>query len=75
MWILLQVVAACGCLLTSYVSGEEGSRSTFSSLVLPVLVAVVLVLIFDIANPHKGFIGISQQPLIDLQQSIEPRGG
>lgn len=75
VWILLQVVAACGCLLTSYVSGEEGSRSTFSSLVLPVLVAVVLVLIFDIANPHKGFIGTSQQPLLDLQQSIEPRGG
>lgn len=70
VWILLLIVAACGCLTTSYVSGEEGSRSPFSSLVLPTLVAVVLVLIFDIASPHKGFIGISQQPLIDLQRSI-----
>lgn len=70
IWILLMTVAAFGCLTTSYVSGEEGSRSAFSGLVLPMLVAIVLVLIFDIANPHKGFIGISQQPLIDLQQSI-----
>jgi len=58
------------------VSGEQGSRSPFSSFVLPSLVAIVLVLIFDIANPHKGFIGISQQPLADLQRSIGvPRGG
>ena len=73
---LLLTVAAFGCLTTSYVSGEEGSRSAFSSLVLPVLVAIVVVLIFDIANPHKGFIGISQQSMIDLKQSIAvPPGG
>lgn len=75
VWFLLLIVAAFGCLTTSYVSGEEGSRSTFSSLVLPTLVAIVLVLIFDIANPHKGFIGISQQPLIDLRQGIAPAPG
>ena len=69
-------VGAFGCLTTSYVSGEEGSRSVFSSVVLPVLVAIVVVLIFDIANPHKGFIGISQQPMVDLRQSIAaPPGG
>lgn len=70
VWFLLLIVAAFGCLTTSYVSGEEGSRSMFSSFVLPMLVAIVVVLIFDIANPHKGFIGISQQPLLDLQRSI-----
>lgn len=75
VWFLLLIVAAFGCLTTSYVSGEEGSRSLFSSAVLPALIAIVLVLIFDIANPHKGFISISQQPLIDLQQSIAPPPG
>lgn len=75
VWFLLLTVAAFGCLTTSYVSGEEGSRSIFSSLVLPALVAIVMVLIFDIANPHKGFIGISQQPLIDLQRSIAASPG
>lgn len=70
VWGLLLIVAAFGCLTTSYVSGEEGGRSAFSSLVLPALVAIVLLLIYDIANPHQGFIGISQQPLVDLQRSI-----
>ena len=70
VWFLLLTVAGFGCLTSSYVSGEEGSRSTFSSVVLPVLISIVVVLIFDIANPHKGFIGISQQPMGDLQRSI-----
>jgi hypothetical protein len=75
VWFLLLIVAAFGCLTTSYVAGEEGGRSVFSSLVLPALVAIVLLLIYDIASPHKGFIGISQQPLVDLQQSIAPPPG
>lgn len=70
VWVLVLVVASLGCFTTSYLSGAEGARSAFSSVELPMMIAVVMVLIFDIANPHKGFIGISQQPMIDLQSSI-----
>jgi len=36
-------------------------------------VAVVITLIFDIADPTRGLIRITQQPLIDLQQAIQLR--
>jgi len=76
VWLLLLVVASVGCFTTSYQAGTEGSRSIFSSVELPMIIAFVLALILDIANPNRGFIGISQQPLIDLQTSIAaPPGG
>jgi hypothetical protein len=75
IWGLLLVVAAFGSLTTSYVSGEEGGRSPFSSLVLPGLVAIVLVLIFDLANTHRGFIRTSHQSLVDLQKTISATPG
>jgi hypothetical protein len=73
VWLLLLTVASLGCITGSYAAGAEGERSAFSSLVLPLLVAVVITLIFDIADPSRGFIRITQQPLIDLQQAIQVR--
>jgi len=35
------------------------------------LVAVVIILIFDLADPRRGFIQITQEPLVDLQQAIQ----
>jgi hypothetical protein len=32
-----------------------------------------MTLIFDILDPHRGLISVSQQSLADLQQSIAPR--
>lgn len=34
------------------------------------LITVVMLLIFDLTRPRQGRIGVSQQPLIDLQRSI-----
>lgn len=72
VWLLLLIVASLGCLLSSYAAGAHGTRTAFSSVVLPLLIAIVMTLIFDLANPRKGIIGVSQEPLIDLQQSIGP---
>lgn len=68
VWLLLVVVAACGCITTSYSAGAEGVRSKLGSVFLPLLIAVVIVLIFDISHPRIGLIQIGQQPLNDLQQ-------
>lgn len=73
IWVLLLFVAGIGCLSNSYAAAAEGVRSPFSTLVLPLLITVVVVLIFDLMHPRQGLIGQSQQPLRDLQQSIAPR--
>jgi hypothetical protein len=75
VWLLLLIVAGLGCLTSSYAAGVEGARTVFSSFVLPLLIAIVITMIFDIMHPRKGLIGISQQPLVDLQQSIRATGG
>jgi hypothetical protein len=71
VWLLLIIVAASGCVTTSYGGGAEGARSKLGSVFLPLLIAVVIVLIFDISYSRVGLIRVSQQPLVDLQQSIQ----
>jgi hypothetical protein len=38
---------------------------------LPLLIAVVITLIADFDRPRHGLISISQQPLLDLKQSLQ----
>lgn len=66
VWLLLLVVAGCGAWASGYGSGTGGHRSTFSQIVFPILIAVVITLISDIDRPRHGLIGVSQKPLQDL---------
>lgn len=68
--MLLLIVAALGSVTSSYAAGADGVRSGFSSLVFPLLVAVVIALVFDLADPRRGLIRITQEPLVDLQQAM-----
>lgn len=70
VWLLLVMVAAFGCVTTSYGAGAEGARSQLGGVFLPLLITVVIVLIFDISQSRVGLIQIGQQPLVDLQQSL-----
>jgi hypothetical protein len=70
VWLLLLVVAGCGAWSSGYVCGAGGFRSLFSQLVFPLLIGVVITLISDIDRPRRGIIGVSQQPLIDLLESM-----
>lgn len=70
VWLLLVMVAASGCITSSYGSGAEGVRSKLGSVLLPLLISVVIVLILDISHSRVGLIQINQQPLVDLQQSM-----
>lgn len=71
VWLLLLFVAAFGAFTGGYGAGADGVRTTLVNVFLPLLITVVIVLIFDLSHPRQGLIGISQQSLIDLQQSIE----
>jgi hypothetical protein len=73
VWLLLVIIAAFGCATTSYAAGAEGARSKLGSVFLPLLITVVIVLIFDISHSRVGLIQIGQQPLVDLQQSIQAK--
>ena len=72
VWLLLLVVSGCGAWSSGYGSGAGGQRSAFSQLVFPILIGIVITLIVDIDRPRNGLIGVSQQPMQDLLESIQP---
>lgn len=72
VWLLLIVVSGCGAWASGYGTGVNGVRSVFNQLVFPMLISVVITLTADIDRPTKGLIGLSQKPLEDLLETIQP---
>lgn len=63
-----------GSMLTLAMVGYNGGltrrRSPFTAVVLIVVLGAVVTLVFDLDRPQDGFLEVSQQPLLDLQQQI-----
>ena len=67
---VLAVVAVIGCCTSAYAAGVSGVRAPLKDMLLPLLLSLVTLLIFDLTSEREGAIRISQQPLLDLQESI-----
>jgi len=64
----IAILAAC---FTGYSGWSEGQRSRVSAYLVYFAVASVILLIQDLDRPGPGLINVSQQPLIDLSQTLE----
>jgi hypothetical protein len=63
------IVGLLAMMLVGYTFGLHGRRQIFSTFVLTLAITLVLALIIDLDRPRSGFIRVSQQPMIDLQQA------
>jgi len=45
-------------------------RSPLTTIVLIALLGAVITLVVDLDRPRDGFLKVSQQPLIDLQEQV-----
>jgi hypothetical protein len=73
---VIHVNAAVGllaALLVGYSFGVNGRQNFFSMCLLAMAITLVLAVIIDLDRPRSGFIGASQQPMIDLMNSPEHR--
>lgn len=72
--ILLLLIggAALSLGMVGYNAGLTGRRSLLSAVVLIVALGAVIMIVVDLDRPREGFIQVSQQPLMDLQQQIGP---
>ncbi len=72
--ILLLLVggAALSLGMVGYNAGLTRRRSLLSAVVLIIALGAVITIVVDLDRPREGFIQVSQQPLIDLQQQIGP---
>jgi len=56
--------------MVGYSAGLTRRRSFLGATVLVVVLASVLTLVIDLDRPRDGFLQVSQQPLLDLQEQI-----
>ena len=68
--LLLLAGSALSLGMIGYSAGLTGRRSVLSAVVMVVVLGAVLTLVIDLDRPQDGFIQISQQALLDVQQSI-----
>jgi hypothetical protein len=58
--------------MVGYGAGLTRQRGVISAVVLTFGLTAVLMLVVDLDRPRDGFLQVSQQPLIDVQQRIGP---
>ncbi len=56
--------------ISGYASGLEVQRAQLPIYAMAVLIAAMILLIQDLDRPSAGFIGVSQQPMLDTAASI-----
>ena len=69
---LLFAVSFTSLALVSYSCGLHGRRRPLANITFAFLIALVLVIILDIDRPRHGFVQVSQDSLLRLQQSLTP---
>lgn len=70
--ILLVAGSALSLGMVGYSAGLTKRRSLLNAVVLVLALGAVITIVVDLDRPREGFIQVSQQPLIDLQEQIGP---
>ena len=71
VWLLF-IGAALTLGMVGFHAGLTRRRSLIGAVVLVVVLGAVITLVVDLDRPRRGFLQVSQQPLIDVQRQIGP---
>jgi hypothetical protein len=72
LWAALCFLSTLGMAAVGYQSALAATRRSPAMLALVLAFATVLYLIIDLDRGQEGLFRISQQPMLDLQKSIQP---
>lgn len=70
VWIVLIIVTIITMFGVGFQFGLAGNRSLIANLMLAFTFALVMTLIFDLEQPGKGLIDVSQRPMYDLHDRL-----
>ncbi|MBM4153062.1 MAG: DUF4239 domain-containing protein [Kiritimatiellaceae bacterium] len=70
IWVVLFSLIFFGMAAIGYQAGIAGSKRSWSQHILALSFSMVILLIVVLDRPQSRFINVSQQPLIDLRQSM-----
>jgi hypothetical protein len=68
--LLLLIIAIAAVAIVGYNSGLSNRRQLFAGVTLIVLITLIVWVLIDLDRPARGLILVSQQSMIDLQQSL-----
>jgi len=75
IWAALFAVAMLSFTAMGYHEGlSSGTRRSPAVLAVTLGFAIVIWLVADLERPHQGVLRVSQQPLVDLQNSMAADG-
>jgi len=71
VFILLYLVSIMAMGMVGYGCGLGGRRSLVMAMTTAFLIALVILIVLDLDRPARGLVKVSQQRLIDLQESLK----
>jgi len=70
IWLTLYCITILGMVGVGYQTGIAGSKRSIAWPILTVTFALVITLIASLDRPDSGVMKVTQQPLIDLRDSM-----
>jgi hypothetical protein len=72
IWVSLFAVAVISLGAMGYHAGLVRTSRSIAIVAIGVTFTVVIGLVADLDSPREGFLKVSQQPLVDLRESMKP---
>jgi hypothetical protein len=73
IWLVLYAITVLGMGAMGYQAGLTGTSRPLAAPVLALAFSAVILLIADLDRPREGLLKVSQQPMVDLQNSMRER--
>lgn len=70
VWFALYLLSVLSMMSVGYQIGMSGMKRLRGTPILAASFSLVILMIADIDRPGEGLIGVSQQPIVDVQQSM-----
>jgi hypothetical protein len=71
LWVVLYVLIALGMFAVGYQTAIAASRRTWVMVIMALSFSIVITVIAALDDPERGYLTVSQQPLVDLQSSMK----
>jgi hypothetical protein len=71
LWVVLFVLIGLGMIAVGYQTAIAGSRRTWAMVIMALSFSIVITLIAALDDPERGYITVSQRPLVDLQSEMK----
>jgi hypothetical protein len=75
IWLVLYCIAMLGMVSVGYQTGIAASKRSMAWPILALSFALVLALITSLDRPDRGVLKVTQQPLIDLRDTMAAAAG